>query len=139
MSDNNEGLAHILVVDDDKMIARALTLGLEQEGYNVTSAHSSQEAIASAESEHPALVILDYSLPDEDGVSALRRLRQLPWAADLPVIIASNVYDVDIINAIMTLGVQDYVLKNDVKIEDIVALVGKYVPSPGATSVEVGD
>ena len=76
MSDNNEGLAHILVVDDDKMIARALTLGLEQEGYNVTSAHSSQEAIASAESEHPALVILDYSLPDEDGVSALRRLRQ---------------------------------------------------------------
>ena len=60
----------------------------------------------------------------------LRQLRQDEWGREVPVIVASNVYDVDIINDIMSLGVKDYVLKSDIKLEDIVRLVGEYAPQP---------
>jgi CheY-like chemotaxis protein len=120
----------ILVVDDEKMTARTMTMALEAVGYRTMSSESGQGGLEAALANHPALIILDYNMPDLNGVATLRKLRADAWGKDASVVVASNVYDVDIINSIIELGVQDYVLKVDVNLDEIVKLVSKYVPVP---------
>jgi DNA-binding response OmpR family regulator len=118
----------ILIVDDDQTIAHSMAAGLNAKGYATQVEYDGAEGLIRALALHPALILLDYNLPDLDGVAYLERLRQDEWGKTVPVVVASNIYEVDIINAIMALGVQDYVLKVDVNLDEIVELVGKYVP-----------
>ena len=120
----------ILVVDDEKMTSRTITMALEALGYQTVIAESGQDGLTEAMQKHPRLIVLDYHMKDIDGIAVLRKLRADEWGKTVPVIMASNIYDVDIINAIMELGVQDYVLKSDINLDDIVKLVEKYVPAP---------
>jgi DNA-binding response OmpR family regulator len=120
----------ILVVDDEKNTARTMALALQAAGYQTVECNSGKEVLQLSLTDHPELLILDYHMSDEDGVSILKKLRKDEWGKSVPVIMASNVYDVDLMNSIMNLGVQDYVLKSDVNLDDIVKLVGKYVPLP---------
>jgi CheY-like chemotaxis protein len=118
----------VLIVDDEKNTSRTMAMALEAVGYATEEAETTKAALEFAIANHPKLIVLDYHMPDIDGLTALRMLRKDPWGKDAAVIIASNVYDVDIINSIMELGVQDYVLKADVNLDEIVKLVGSYVP-----------
>ena len=59
--------AKILVVDDDPDLVRALRLRLRANQYDVTTASDGYAAIASAQKERPALIILDLGLPVGDG------------------------------------------------------------------------
>ena len=123
----------ILVVDDEKQTSRTMAMALEAVGYLTQESATAKEGLQAALQIHPSLIVLDYHMAGQDGVGFLRELRKNEWGRDVPVIIASNVYDVDILNDIMSLGVQDYVLKADVNLNDIVKLVGKYVPLASAS------
>jgi len=120
----------ILVVDDEKMTSRTITMALEALGYQTVIAETGKAGLATALEQHPRLIVLDYHMKDMDGIAVLQALRKDEWGKSVPVVMASNIYDVDIINSIMELGVQDYVLKSDINLDDIVKLVGKYVPAP---------
>lgn len=118
----------ILIVDDEKQTSRTVAMALEAVGYLTQESSTAKEGLQAASQSHPSLIILDYHMAGKDGLDVLRELRKDEWGKTVPVIIASNVYDVDIINNIMNLGVQDYVLKADINLDDIVKLVGQYVP-----------
>jgi two-component system phosphate regulon response regulator PhoB len=120
---------HILIVDDEKQTSRTMAMALEAVGYDTHEEESADAGLQYATDNQPDLIVLDYRMANKDGVMMLRELRQIEWGRTVPVIVASNVYDVDIINDIMSLGVQDYVLKADINLDDIVKLVGKYVPT----------
>src|SRR6266511_1904057 len=75
--------AHILVVDDDPLLASALRRPLAYEGFEVDVAASGEEALSRALDHAPDLVILDVLLPGIDGLEVCRRLRQ---AGDVPVL-----------------------------------------------------
>jgi two-component system KDP operon response regulator KdpE len=79
----------ILVVDDDPDLVRALRLRLRANNYEVTSASDGYAAIASAQKERPALIILDLGLPVGDGFVVLDRLRNSDTLAGVPVIVLS--------------------------------------------------
>lgn len=128
-----EDKPRILIVDDEKQTSRTMAMALNAVGYVTQEAASAQEGLKAALETHPQLIILDYHIGNENGVSVLRELRKDGWGKTAPVIIASNVYDVDIINDIMSLGVQDYVLKADINLDDIVKLVSAYVPLTAST------
>lgn len=118
----------ILIVDDEKQTSHTMALALEAVGYRSLEASTAKECLEAAMQHHPSLIVLDYHLTGKDGIDVLRELRKDDWGRTVPVIIASNVYDVDVINDIMSLGVQDYVLKADINLDDVVKLVGTYVP-----------
>ena len=118
----------ILIIDDEKQTSRTVALALGAVGYATQESDSAKDGLQTALTTHPNLIVLDYHMADKDGVGVLRELRKDSWGQTVPVIIASNVYDVDVINDIMSLGVQDYVLKADIKLDDLVRLVGQYVP-----------
>jgi two-component system KDP operon response regulator KdpE len=77
---------HILVVDDEGQILRALKTILSARHFRVTTASRGEEALTLAAAGKPDLVILDLGLPDMDGIEVCGRLRQ--WS-NVPIIVLS--------------------------------------------------
>jgi len=78
--------AHILVIDDEIQILRALRTILTAHHYKVSTARNGEEGLAMAASEKPDVIILDLGLPDIDGIRVCEQIRQ--WSA-VPIIILS--------------------------------------------------
>jgi two-component system KDP operon response regulator KdpE len=79
----------MLLVDDDPDLLRALRLRLRANNYEVTTASDGYAAIAAAQKERPALIILDLGLPVGDGFVVLDRLQNSDALAGIPVIVLS--------------------------------------------------
>lgn len=79
-------LVHVLLVDDELSIQRAMAPLLRSRGYSVSVAGTGSEAIELFERDHPDLVILDLGLPDLDGIEVCRRMRE---RADTPIVVLS--------------------------------------------------
>lgn len=75
---------HILVIEDDEKIASLIQLYLEKEHYRVSIAPNGAEGIQQFRSIHPDLVVLDLMLPEVDGWSVLKTIRQ---QSDTPLIL----------------------------------------------------
>src|SRR3954468_19060522 len=67
--------ARILVVDDEPSIVDAVATALRYEGFEVDEAATGREALAAAERSEPDLIVLDWMLPDIEGIEVGRRLR----------------------------------------------------------------
>jgi phosphoserine phosphatase RsbU/P len=78
--------ARILVVDDEVDISTILTVTLRRAGYEVASAADGIEAIEAIKRQAPDLVLLDVMMPRADGLETLRRIREHPPTAQVPVI-----------------------------------------------------
>jgi two-component system OmpR family response regulator len=78
------GPARIVVVDDEPSITDAVATALGYEGFDVAQAHGGRDAFDLVLDLRPDLVILDVMLPDLDGMTLLRRLRQ--DGVDVPVL-----------------------------------------------------
>ena len=77
---------HILVIDDEPQILRALRTILTARQFRVSTANRGEEGIALAVAGAPDLIILDMSLPDMDGLEVCRRLRE--WS-QVPIVVLS--------------------------------------------------
>jgi len=101
-------LQPILVVEDDKKIARVVKVYLEGGGYRVIHAESGRAAIDVARKEAPLLVILDLMLPDISGEEVLQELKSL---GDFPIVILTAKSSEEERVAGFALGADDYVVK----------------------------
>ena len=98
----------VLVIDDEIQIRRLLRISLEAGGYKVFEAINGQTGLAEAAQRRPDIVVLDLGLPDMDGVSILKRLRE--WS-NVPVVVLSvRDRDEDKIAA-LDHGADDYLTK----------------------------
>jgi two-component system, OmpR family, response regulator VicR len=98
----------ILVVDDEMPIAEILKYNLEEEGYQVVLAFNGEEALQKVATESPDLVILDIMMPQKDGYTACREIRQ---KSSIPIIMVTAREDeVDKVLG-LELGADDYVTK----------------------------
>ena len=100
-------LQRILVVDDERLVRWSLCQRLKADGYEVAEAGSAAEAIA--EFKDADAVILDFRLPDGDGISVLKTLRQAD--PDLPVIMLTADKDVETVVEAIKAGAADYLTK----------------------------
>jgi DNA-binding response OmpR family regulator len=99
---------HILVVDDDALLRRSLSLQLEQTGYRTSTAASAEDALALAKRDRPDLILLDVGLPGMDGLDALR---QFQMEDDIPVIfVTARRRELDTILG-LELGADGYITK----------------------------
>jgi CheY-like chemotaxis protein len=76
----------ILLVEDNEMNRDMLSRRLERKGYEIVIAVDGEQGVAMAQSERPALILMDMSLPVIDGWEATRRIRVTPGISDVPVI-----------------------------------------------------
>ena len=76
----------ILLVEDNEMNRDMLSRRLQKNGYDVVVAVDGEEGVAKAQTEAPALILMDMSLPGIDGWEATRRLKAAPQTQTIPVI-----------------------------------------------------
>ena len=76
----------VLVVDDDRDIRDLVALRLERASYRVATAADGLEAFARAVELRPDLLVLDVSMPGQDGFETSRRLRADPRTSHIPVV-----------------------------------------------------
>lgn len=100
--------AEVLVIDDEVQIRKLLDFTLQSIGYAVKQAATAKEGMISAANHPPDLVILDLGLPDEDGHTVLRKLRE--WYTNPIIILSFQNSEVDIIKALDN-GANDYLSK----------------------------
>jgi len=100
--------ALILVVDDEIQIRRFLRISLEAHGYQVDEVENGADAIRKVAQLRPDLVILDMELPDMDGLSVLKSVRE--WSKVPVIILSVRDSDPDKIAA-LDAGADDYVTK----------------------------
>lgn len=98
----------ILIVEDDRKIARIVKVYLEGAGYRVSAAETGKEALELALKEMPALVVLDLMLPDMSGENVCQELKEL---GDFPVIMLTAKSSEEERVAGFGLGADDYIVK----------------------------
>jgi DNA-binding response OmpR family regulator len=122
-------MARILIVEDEKKIARFLELELKHEGYEVLTAFDGRSGLDTALNEDPDLLILDLMLPELSGIEVCRRLRH---TSDVPIIMLTAKDDVSDKVMGLDMGADDYVTK-PFAIEELLArmvdhLTPLYIP-----------
>lgn len=135
---------HILVVDDDALLRRSLSLQLEQNGFRASTAETAEDALALARRDPPDLILLDVGLPGMDGLEALRHFQKEKEA--LPVIfVTARRRELDTILG-LELGADDYITKPfnpDVLIAHVKAVLRRSArqvqPKEQAEQIIVGD
>jgi len=103
---NNEPL--ILIIDDEVQIRRLLEITLSANGYRISEASTGKEGVVAAATHNPALILLDLGLPDEDGQSILKKLRE--WYPHPILILSVRNSEEEIIKA-LDRGANDYLIK----------------------------
>jgi DNA-binding response OmpR family regulator len=108
----------VLVVDDEAAIREALERALRLEGFAVRTASGGEDALAGIDEEQPAVVLLDITMPDLDGVQVIRRLRAK--GNDVPICVLSARNEVDDRVRGLQSGADDYLVK-PFALEELVA------------------
>jgi two-component system KDP operon response regulator KdpE len=104
--DSNGAL--VLVVEDERSMARVMSASLQARGYEVRIARTGQDALDRSAAEDPAVIILDLGLPDIDGIDVCRQVRR--WSrAPIIVVTAEGAEDRKI--RALDEGADDYVTK----------------------------
>ena len=112
-------MSKILIVEDEKKIARFLELELKHEGYDVITAFDGRSGLDTALEENPDLLILDLMLPELSGIEVCRRLRH---TSDVPIIMLTAKDDVSDKVMGLDMGADDYVTK-PFAIEELLARI----------------
>lgn len=99
----------ILIIEDEKRLARLLKLGLEENGFTVDLAHDGSEGRFQAENYPYDAVVLDLMLPEVDGLTILSSLRER--SDDVPIIIITARGEVEDRIKGLNLGADDYLAK----------------------------
>src|SRR5512135_3445387 len=110
---------HILVIDDEPQILRAMRTILTEKQFRVTAANRGEEGLALAAANEPDLIILDLGLPDMDGVEVCSRLRE--WTQTPIIILSVRDSERDKVAA-LDMGADDYLTK-PFGIEELLARV----------------
>jgi DNA-binding NarL/FixJ family response regulator len=104
---------NLLLVDDHELVRKGLTLMLQTQkkiDLQITQANHGKEAIKLAKEQHFDLIILDVNMPVLDGISTLKKLKEL--AITIPVLMLSMHKEEDLIRDALSNGAAGYILKN---------------------------
>ena len=100
---------HILIVDDDALMRRSVSLHLEQNGFRASTAGSAEDALALSRRDRPDLILLDIGLPGMDGLQAIRHFQR--EMVEVPVIfVTARRRELDTLLG-LEIGADDYITK----------------------------
>ena len=98
----------VLVVEDEIPIRRFLKMTLTDHGYGFREAHTGKDGLSKVASERPDLMVLDLGLPDIDGLTVIRQLRE--WSTIPIIILSARGHEKDKVEA-LDAGADDYLTK----------------------------
>jgi DNA-binding response OmpR family regulator len=131
-------MAHILIVEDDAMLAKILTLGLQRADHTIVLVSDGSAAFAAACQHSPDLIVLDVMLPGMNGFQILAQLKHHPTTRAIPVLMLTAQSDGVSIMAGIEGGAEAY-LSKPVDLPDIVRRIGVVVQRPKGRNTHAGN
>jgi two-component system, OmpR family, alkaline phosphatase synthesis response regulator PhoP len=119
--------AVILLIEDDRAIARMYQLSLRDHGYQVRVARDGEAGLAAIRSIRPDLVLLDVRLPKLDGIQVLERLQGDRDLRHTKVVMLSNQGMDETVKTSLRLGALDYVTKATVTPRELAQLIARHL------------
>jgi DNA-binding response OmpR family regulator len=118
----------VLVVEDDALLRRMISIFLSAAGYRVCAAEDGLSGLALAQDERPDLVLLDLMLPELDGWEVLRRIKGDALTAAIPVLVLTASVDPPLTEQALRLGATRFLTKpidSRVLVAHVDAVVGQ--------------
>ncbi len=113
----------VLLVEDDDALASVYQMRLEAEGFSVQRVPNGEEALAAAVSFRPDIILLDIMMPKVSGFDVLDILRNTPETANTKIIMLTALSQEADKEKAKEYGVDDYLVKSQVVISDVVQRV----------------
>jgi len=113
----------ILLVEDDTALSNVYKSRLEMEGFDTHTVNNGEDALSAALEIKPDLILLDAMMPKISGFDVLDILRNTPETADMKIIMLTALSQPKDKERAETLGVNDYLVKSQVVISDVVERV----------------
>lgn len=114
----------VLVVEDEVSMRKMMAGVLQQAGFAVIEAANGKEGEEKALAEQPNAIVTDNMMPILNGVDMISEIRQSgEWGAKVPIVLMTNVNDMNAVNKSLQSGGVDYLMKSDVQLDDIVNVV----------------
>ncbi|MFI5265165.1 MAG: PleD family two-component system response regulator [Candidatus Levyibacteriota bacterium] len=117
----------VLIVEDEQAYLQLLHDQLVKRGHEVFDAHDGEEGLKLAQEKRPDLILLDLLMPKVGGLDMLIALRKSAWGEKIPVIVLTNVSGSYEITNAMYSNVSEYLIKSDVKLEDLIDDVQRFL------------
>lgn len=118
---------HVLVVEDEEFLARAIKDNLTSRGCTVSIATDGDAVEPELKNKKPDLILLDLLLPKKNGFDVLRDIKTNPEWQLIPVIILSNLGEDSEIKRGLELGASDYFVKSQHPIQEVMDKVQEYL------------
>ena len=119
----------VMVVEDERLLLEAISKKLEIDGVTAISCSSGEQAIECLNTslELPDAIWLDYQLKDMDGIQFMGQLKKKEAWAQIPVIVVSNSASADKIHNMLALGVKQYLLKAEYRLDELIPIVKQFI------------
>ncbi len=115
----------ILIAEDEVTIGHALELKLQRSGFATKYVCNGEEAMSAIKKEDFDLILLDLIMPKMTGFEVLESLKKMK--SKTPVIVTSNLGQIEDVARAKALGAVDYCIKADISLQAIVELIEKYL------------
>ncbi|MDP3734882.1 MAG: response regulator [bacterium] len=120
-------MSKVLIVEDEEFLMRALKDNLESEGCSVDTAADGEEAVEHIKKMKPNIILLDLLMPKKDGFYVLEEVKKNPDWKLIPIIVLSNLGDDTQIKRALALGADDYFVKSQHPIEEVIEKTKAYL------------
>ncbi len=117
----------VMIIEDDDHISKVYEIKLAKEGFSTVLTKDGEEAVAKIIAEKPDLILLDLMIPKKDGFSVLEDIKKMPELSHIPIIVLSNLGQQVDKDRVMALGANEYLVKVDHSIQEIVDKVKGYL------------
>lgn len=126
-------MKRILIIEDEEFLVTALKDNLEAEGSTVDTAQNGEEAMERIKASRPNLILLDLLMPKRDGFYVLEEVKKNPEWKLISIIVLSNLGGDAEIKRALEMGADDYFVKSQHPIEEVIEKVKEYLDGKGKT------
>jgi two-component system alkaline phosphatase synthesis response regulator PhoP len=117
----------VLVVEDEDSLRSLLVRELKINNHTVIESKNGQDGLSLALKQKPDLIILDVVMPVMDGLEMARMLRKDEWGNTVPIIMLTNLSNIEHINSALEENVHDYIVKSDTSLSAIAVRAGELI------------
>ena len=113
----------LLFIEDESVIHKTLSDVLGDEKYDIVSALDGEIGLRLAKEKHPDLILLDLVMPKMNGFEVLEALKKEETTKDIPVIVLTNLEQMEDIQKAIDLGATTYLVKSNYNLNEVVAII----------------
>jgi len=117
----------ILLIEDEIDLVDLYTEILNEAGYDVLPSYDGDDGIYKAKNDNWDLLLLDIMLPERDGMAVLEEIQKVDRGKQGPIVLLTNLNSEDLIERAYKLGADDYLIKSEISLDDIVGKVKQYL------------